>query len=190
MQSNYADVILDITHANVDRPFTYAVPEEMKDTVRPGMPVKLPFGNGNRVRTGYVIALYETAPEVPWELKTILGPAEKQVSAEASLVTLALWMHDHYGCMLSQALKTVMPVKSRVKKKKTKTPSSLPGDGSREGAAGMEELMGAVERTIGFSPDAYLLVNMDAFVDTVDLMVHVSARLLAVPAEQKDLMLF
>ena len=115
MQNNYADVILDITHANVDRPFTYAVPEEMKDTVRPGMPVKLPFGNGDRVRTGYVIALYETAPEVPWELKTILGPAEKQVSAESSLVTLALWMHEHYGCMLSQALKTVMPVKSRVR---------------------------------------------------------------------------
>ena len=38
------------------------------------------------------------------------------------------------------------------------------------GAAGMEELMGAVERTVGFSPDAYLLVNMDAFVETVDLM--------------------
>ena len=52
MQSNYADVILDITHANVDRPFTYAVPEEMRDTIRPGMPVKLPFGSGNRVRTG------------------------------------------------------------------------------------------------------------------------------------------
>ena len=117
MRNNYADVILDITHANVDRPFTYAVPEEMRDTVRPGMSVKLPFGNGNRVRTGYVIALYESAPEVPWDLKTILGPAEKQVRAEASLVTLALWMHEHYGCMLSQALKTVMPVKSRVKKK-------------------------------------------------------------------------
>ena len=138
MRNNYADVILDITHANVDRPFTYAVPEEMKDTVRPGMPVRLPFGNGNRVRTGYVIALYETAPEVPWDLKTILGPAEKQVRAEASLVTLALWMHEHYGCMLSQALKTVMPVKSRVKKRKTKTPSALPGDGVREGAEGTE----------------------------------------------------
>ena len=139
MQSNYADVILDITHANVDRPFTYAVPEEMRDTIRPGMPVKLPFGSGNRVRTGWVIALYETAPEVPWELKEILGPAEKQVSAESSLIALALWMHEHYGCMLSQALKTVMPVKSRVKKRKTKTPSSLPGDSSGGTAEGTAE---------------------------------------------------
>ena len=139
MQSNYADVILDITHANVDRPFTYAVPEEMRDTIRPGMPVKLPFGSGNRVRTGWVIALYEAAPEVPWELKEILGPAEKQVSAESSLIALALWMHEHYGCMLSQALKTVMPVKSRVKKRKTKTPSSLPGDSRGEAAEGTAE---------------------------------------------------
>ena len=139
MQSNYADVILDITHANVDRPFTYAVPEEMRDTIRPGMPVKLPFGSGNRVRTGWVIALYEAAPEVPWELKEILGPAEKQVSAESSLIALALWMHEHYGCMLSQALKTVMPVKSRVKKRKTKTPSSLPGDSRGEAPEGTAE---------------------------------------------------
>ena len=38
------------------------------------------------------------------------------------------------------------------------------------GKAGMEELMWAVERTVGFAPDGYLLVNMDAFVKTVDLM--------------------
>ena len=38
------------------------------------------------------------------------------------------------------------------------------------GAAGMEELMGAVERTIGFAPDGYLLVDLDAFVETVDLL--------------------
>lgn len=38
------------------------------------------------------------------------------------------------------------------------------------GTAGMEELMWAVERTIGFAPDGYLLVDLDAFVKTVDLL--------------------
>ena len=38
------------------------------------------------------------------------------------------------------------------------------------GEAGMEQLMGAVTRTIGFSPDGYVLVDMDAFVQTADLL--------------------
>ncbi len=43
--------------------------------------------------------------------------------------------------------------------------------GSRGGgAAGMEELMSAVARTVGFSPDGYVLVDMDAFVQTADLL--------------------
>ena len=132
MQSNYAEVILDITNTSVDRPFTYRVPEELKETIAPGMPVRVPFGNGSRPRNGYVIALKETAPQVPWEIKTILGPAEKQVSAEATLVELALWMHGHYGCMLNQALKTVLPVKNRVRKRKQKKPSDLPGSGKQD----------------------------------------------------------
>ena len=60
MQNNkYADVVIDITNENVDRPFTYAVPESLRDSARPGMPVLVPFGNGGRTKTGYIIALKE-----------------------------------------------------------------------------------------------------------------------------------
>ena len=53
MQNNkYADVVIDITNENVDRPFTYAVPESLRDSARPGMPVLVPFGNGGRTKTG------------------------------------------------------------------------------------------------------------------------------------------
>lgn len=38
------------------------------------------------------------------------------------------------------------------------------------GAAGMEELMGQVEKTIGFSPDAYVLIDLNCLVEAVDIL--------------------
>ena len=114
MQNKYADIIIDITNENVDRPFTYIVPDTLRDRACPGMPVRVPFGNGDRPKTGYILSLRDTPPEGAVRLKEILGPAEKQFSAEADLLRLAVWMHLHYGCMLNQALKTVLPVKTKV----------------------------------------------------------------------------
>lgn len=39
-----------------------------------------------------------------------------------------------------------------------------------EGKSGMEELMERVTEIIGFRPDGYLLINLDSFVELVDLM--------------------
>ena len=44
----YAEVIIDIAHASVDRPFHYRVPDALKDTLKPGDLVRVPFGSGNR----------------------------------------------------------------------------------------------------------------------------------------------
>ena len=57
MSIKYADIIIDISHEGVDRPFRYRIPEELLESVAGGSVVKVPFGKGNRVRTGYVIGL-------------------------------------------------------------------------------------------------------------------------------------
>ena len=51
----YADIIVDISHESVDRPFTYRIPEALRGRLELGMSVAVPFGNGNRKRQGYVI---------------------------------------------------------------------------------------------------------------------------------------
>ena len=51
----YADVIIDISHEKVDRPFQYKIPEELKEKLAIGMGVFVPFGLGNTLRKGYVI---------------------------------------------------------------------------------------------------------------------------------------
>jgi len=119
----FADVIINITHENVDRPFTYAVPEDLKDKVMTGYPVMVPFGSGNVRRQGYVIAV-RTDPGTgidPEKIKEISGISEKGLPAVQDLIRLAFWMHVHYGCMLNQALMTVLPVKKKVKSRKEST---------------------------------------------------------------------
>ncbi len=62
MDAVYADVIVDINSAALDRVFTYALPDGVEWTM--GMRVEVPFG-ARRVE-GYIIALRsntELAPE-------------------------------------------------------------------------------------------------------------------------------
>ena len=120
MSERYADVILNISHESVDRPFTYMIPEDLCGKLTPGTAVQVPFGNAKEAKLGYVLALRKEAP-TGFQLREILGIAEKKVGVEERLLTLAVWMHEHYGCMLNQALKTVLPVKEAVKARPRKT---------------------------------------------------------------------
>ena len=56
-KEQYADVIVDISHEKLDRPFQYRVPEKLLGALAPGMCVAVPFGKGNRLINGYVLSL-------------------------------------------------------------------------------------------------------------------------------------
>ncbi len=118
MSIKYADIIIDISHEGVDRPFRYRIPESIMDKVQIGTVVKVPFGNGNRVRNGYVIDL---ADEPNWDvdkIKDIKAVSENALSIESKLIKLARWMKKTYGCTMISALKTVMPVKEKIREQK------------------------------------------------------------------------
>ncbi|GFI19208.1 hypothetical protein IMSAGC009_04388 [Lachnospiraceae bacterium] len=51
-KGRYADIIIDISHEKVDRPFQYKIPEKMQGKLEAGMCVQIPFGQGSRMRQG------------------------------------------------------------------------------------------------------------------------------------------
>ena len=61
MTERYADVILNISHESVDRPFTYIIPEGLRGTLTPGTAVQVPFGNAKEAKLGYVLSLRKEA---------------------------------------------------------------------------------------------------------------------------------
>ena len=101
MKKEFAKVIVDISHEKVDRPFGYRIPERLADSVTPGVRVKIPFGAGNALRTGYVIEVTDHSEfprERMKEIDSVL-PGTKEPSQR--LIVLAAWMKQQYGsCLL------------------------------------------------------------------------------------------
>lgn len=112
----YAEVIVDISHEKLDRPFTYKIPESLAEAVEEGSLVEIPFGKGNKIISGYVIRIKENSDYDDNRIKDIAGLAKGGVKADSNLIRLASFIRKTYGSTQINALKTVMPVKKTVKR--------------------------------------------------------------------------
>ncbi len=113
--AKYAGVIVDISLEKLDRVFDYKIPAHLEADVHPGMQVWIPFGMGNRRIKGYIVSLSDTCSYEACKVKELFGICEGAVSVEGQLIELAAWMKETYGCTMNQAMKTVLPVKNKVK---------------------------------------------------------------------------
>ncbi|MGN0376543.1 MAG: primosomal protein N' [Suilimivivens sp.] len=114
-EGRYANIIIDISHEKVDRPFQYRIPDSLKGVLEPGSSVMVPFGSGNRLRQGYVIEITDQAEFPPEKMKAVDSLCKGGVSIEADTVKLASWIKHTYGSTMIAALKTVLPVKQTMK---------------------------------------------------------------------------
>lgn len=117
MTKTYADIIVDITSEKLDRSFQYLVPQHLEGRLQPGMQVQVPFGNGGRMIKGYVIRVTDQPSFDVSRMKEIRGVETGSNSIESRLIALAAWMREQYGATMIQALKTVLPVKQKMKQK-------------------------------------------------------------------------
>ncbi len=115
MSNRYADVIIDISHEKVDRPFQYKIPEELLPKIVPGVQVRVPFGKGNQERTGYVVDISDQTDYPVDKIKEIRCLDEKGITVDGKLIQTAYWLKRHYGSTMITALKTVLPVKQKLK---------------------------------------------------------------------------
>lgn len=117
----YANIIVNISHENLDKTFQYLVPENLKGTISVGDYVTIPFGRGNRLIEGYVLELTDKAAYEEAKLKEIAGIRTDARLVEVRLIKLAWWMKKRYGSTMINALKTVLPIKKQIKEKEEKT---------------------------------------------------------------------
>ena len=115
--TRYADIIIDISHEALDRVFQYRVPLSLWKEVRPGSRVFVPFGRGNRETEGYVVAIRPEADYEESKIKEILRVNTEGVSVESELIKVASFLKEQYGSTMIQALRTVLPVKAKMKPK-------------------------------------------------------------------------
>lgn len=114
--TRYADVIINISHEKVDRPFQYRIPLRLQESLEVGACVMVPFGRGNKLRRGYVTEITETCAYDPQKIKEIHSLVTGGVGVEDIQIRLAQWIRRSYGGTMIQALKTVLPAKQTVKR--------------------------------------------------------------------------
>ena len=123
----FARVIVDITNSNVDRLFTYSVPEDMQ--LSPGQRVLVPFGRGNRPIEGFVIELTGSA-ETTHQIKSIIKPLEPYTVLLPDQLKLSEWICRAYHCTRADSLRGMIPATlrgSRVREKTVRTLRLSPG---------------------------------------------------------------
>ena len=76
----YADIIIDITHEKLDKIFQYRIPDKLKEDLRIGMEVVVPFGKGNKETKGYVVSFSEKPGYDPEKMKEILCVAKESMA--------------------------------------------------------------------------------------------------------------
>lgn len=111
----FADIIIDISHEDLDKTYQYAIPKQYLSLAVIGALVVVPFGNGNRTINGYIVGLSHK-PKISIEkIKPIYQVVKDAPVIESHLIYLAYWMKETFGGTMNDALKTVIPVKKAVK---------------------------------------------------------------------------
>lgn len=113
----FAEIIVDIAHADVDRVFTYRVPEGM--FITPGMRARVPFGA--QVKEGYVLGLTNTPGYDRAKIKDILEPIEPYPALLPQLTELAKELSVSAHCPLAEAIRLMLPAEMRGGRVKVRT---------------------------------------------------------------------
>ena len=105
----YCQVIVDIVHENVAKPFTYSVPEGME--LSEGQRVAVPFGRMQK--EGVVIALTEQSGIDIGRIRSVIRPLEDYAAIPPELMALAKEMAGQAHCPLAETLRLMLPAQLR-----------------------------------------------------------------------------
>ncbi|MGT2884865.1 primosomal protein N' [Streptococcus ferus] len=101
-----AQVIVDIPLMQTDRPFSYAVPEQLSGQLQPGSRVHVPFGKGNRLMQGFVLSLHEGDTEA---LKAVADSLDFEPVLNEEQLDLANQMRKTVFSYKISILKSMVP---------------------------------------------------------------------------------
>lgn len=106
MNNNIATVAVEKTFFNIDSDFDYLIPDDLVKEIQIGTMVKVPFGNGNRLRDGIVVNLYSA---INTSLKSIKSTVGDKPILSAEAVSLALWLKERCFCTTYECLRLMLP---------------------------------------------------------------------------------
>lgn len=104
----YAQIIINKDALDIDKPFTYEVPDNLKELVKVGQWVKVPFGARNSLVDGFILSIGE---ENIYNIKIKKIKIIKQVEPILSKDNLKLieFIRENYLCRYIDAIRLLIP---------------------------------------------------------------------------------
>ena len=91
----------------IDKPYSYRVPDSLRESALPGARVAVPFGRGNKSSEGVILSVAEG--EVKRGLKSIENVLDNAPLLDAAQLKLALWVSSRFFCTVFDAVRAMLP---------------------------------------------------------------------------------
>ena len=105
----YADIIVNSDALDIDRTFTYEVPENLKKLVEIGQLVKVPFGIKNNITYGFIINIIEKEQIAGIRIKKIKSIFLQDPILTADDFKLIKFLRENYLCKYIDAIRLMIP---------------------------------------------------------------------------------
>ena len=109
----YAEVLIEYKVKSLDRTFTYIVPENLRDKIKKGMKVTVPFGMGDSTTNGFVVNIRNDVNL--GNLKEIISITDEELILNEELMELGKYVRDTTLCTLISAYQTMLPSSLKIK---------------------------------------------------------------------------
>lgn len=117
----YAEIIINSDALEVDRLFTYKVPEELQYSISAGHRVMVPFGMGNKKIEGFVYTLTTDDIKITYRVKNIVKLCDDEPILTNDNLKLVNFLRKKYLCRYIDAIRLMIPagiMKGSTNKKK------------------------------------------------------------------------
>lgn len=97
----------------IDKTFSYAVPRALRDRVRTGSRVVVPFAK--RSLTGVVLATQAEKPQIP--VRAVSRVLDEVPALSSELIALGRWVARYYCAPIGEVLRSMLPLRGKTRSK-------------------------------------------------------------------------
>lgn len=112
----YAEVLIEYSAKAIDKTFTYIIPEHLKDKIKIGMKVLVPFAT--KTINGFVTNIIEEYNDT-YELKTIVDIVDEYLCLNKEMMELGEFLQSKTLCAKISAYQTMLPSSLKIKEQKS-----------------------------------------------------------------------
>ncbi len=107
--SEYAGLHILKSPYHIDNAFDYFIPPHLRESIRPGDFVTVPFGNSNKREIALVISLKTCPDKAGQACKPIASECEKMFSLSPEMLGLCSFMKEQTLCTVGDAVRSIIP---------------------------------------------------------------------------------